>query len=179
MYPIACEEDAECGGTTPACLYGRCVGCVDDFDCPSVGTPRCNPVAHACVAGDASCLGDDTAEPEDDGPAGAPVIAVDYGGLGTVTGAVCDDPPAELAGPQMVRTPAYKLIKNPPRRVRDTTGDYELYDLRRDPKEEHNLVNDPGHTRVVAELKAKLEAWQQAVPPPPKLDDLAASRTTR
>ena len=96
VYPIACEEDTDCGGATPACLFGRCVGCVDDFDCPSLGTPRCNPVAHACVAGDASCLGDDTAEPEDDGPAGAPVIAVDYGGLGTVTGAVCDEPPAEL-----------------------------------------------------------------------------------
>jgi arylsulfatase A-like enzyme len=50
-----------------------------------------------------------------------------------------------------VRTDRYKLIHF------RTLGAWELYDLERDPEEMHNLVDDPAHASLVAELKAELE----------------------
>jgi arylsulfatase A-like enzyme len=65
-------------------------------------------------------------------------------------------------GPKMIRTPQYKLIK--------TGADYELYDMTRDSQEQNNLVNDPGHARVIEELKAKLEAWLKSQSPLPVME---------
>lgn len=51
----------------------------------------------------------------------------------------------------------------------------ELYDLARDPHEQHNLADDPRHARPLAALRAELEAWmkaqgdQQQVPAEPRL----------
>jgi N-sulfoglucosamine sulfohydrolase len=35
----------------------------------------------------------------------------------------------------------------------------ELYDIRKDPYELHNLADDPGYAQVVADLRVKLEKW--------------------
>jgi N-sulfoglucosamine sulfohydrolase len=35
----------------------------------------------------------------------------------------------------------------------------ELFDLENDPWEEHNLINDPAHARLVDHLRGKLDAW--------------------
>jgi N-acetylglucosamine-6-sulfatase len=53
-----------------------------------------------------------------------------------------------------VRTPTHKLIvwKDPAR------GD-ELYDLAADPREAHNLVNDPAAQEVLRDLRKRLRAW--------------------
>lgn len=42
----------------------------------------------------------------------------------------------------------------------------ELYDLQADPHEVHNLAGDPQHAKVLAELQAKLKAWQQRTKDP-------------
>jgi hypothetical protein len=95
VYAIACDDDANCGGLTPACLAGRCVGCVDSFDCTMPQLPRCETAAHTCVDGDLGCTGDDAAEPYDDGPGGAPLLVLDGSGSGEVQGAICDVPSYE------------------------------------------------------------------------------------
>ena len=66
----------------------------------------------------------------------------------------------------MVRTPQYKLIRNARKAQRDG-GEYELYDLTKDPLETNNLASDPGHAAVLKELAAQLEAWQKDNPPTP------------
>ena len=38
---------------------------------------------------------------------------------------------------------------------------HELYDLAADPDEVVNLADDPGHSEVLAELQARLKAWQE------------------
>ena len=41
---------ATCGGDTPVCLQGSCVGCAADSDCNGDATkPICDPTAHTCV----------------------------------------------------------------------------------------------------------------------------------
>jgi arylsulfatase A-like enzyme len=51
-----------------------------------------------------------------------------------------------------VRTPEWKYM----RYVRGTAIE-ELYNLRDDPHESHNLAGDPGHRETLTELRAKLE----------------------
>jgi arylsulfatase A-like enzyme len=46
---------------------------------------------------------------------------------------------------------------NPP----DTTPDWELFDVRHDPREMHNLYHDPKYTRVVAQMKLLLDKLQE------------------
>ncbi|HEV8581718.1 MAG TPA: sulfatase-like hydrolase/transferase [Thermoanaerobaculia bacterium] len=55
-----------------------------------------------------------------------------------------------------VRTPGHKLIvwKDPAR------GD-ELYDLKADPAEAHNLVSDPAAQEVLRDLRSRLLGWMQ------------------
>jgi arylsulfatase A-like enzyme len=67
---------------------------------------------------------------------------------------------------RMVRTPQYKLIQDP------RSGTYELYDLKKDPREEHNLAGDPVHAKVLKDLAAELEAWQKDHPPVPVIAGL-------
>jgi len=43
----------------------------------------------------------------------------------------------------------------------DTTPDWELFDVRHDPREMHNLYHDPKYARVVAEMKALLDKLQK------------------
>lgn len=96
VYAIGCHSDANCGGLTPACLDGRCVECADSFDCTAPQESVCEGAAHTCVAGDTGCTGDDAAEPNDDGPAGAPLLVPDGTGHATRMGAICDVPSYEL-----------------------------------------------------------------------------------
>lgn len=48
---------------------------------------------------------------------------------------------------------AYALMKRPP--------EYELYDLKTDPFEFHNLADDPAHLRQLNELVQQLKDWQK------------------
>ena len=54
--------------------------------------------------------------------------------------------------PEKVRA-AYRMMKKPPL--------YELYDLKVDPFEFKNLVNDPAHTKTLGRLSAALGYWQK------------------
>jgi N-sulfoglucosamine sulfohydrolase len=42
----------------------------------------------------------------------------------------------------------------------------ELYDVRQDPDEVHNLANDPAHAEVLQELRTALQQWRQSVGDP-------------
>jgi uncharacterized sulfatase len=42
----------------------------------------------------------------------------------------------------------------------------ELYDLRKDPDEVHNLANDPAYADVLNELRAELKQWRDSVGDP-------------
>lgn len=52
-----------------------------------------------------------------------------------------------------IRTKRYKLI-----RFYDQVNAWELYDLKNDPKEMHNIYNDVANKKVVANLKSQLKA---------------------
>jgi len=80
-------------------------------------------------------------------------------------------------GSMMIRTARHKLIKNQERDIREGAGDYELYDLVNDPGEDVNLVDDPACVSLVAELKARLQTWQQDCPPPPVIEGVGTTRT--
>lgn len=67
---------------------------------------------------------------------------------------------------RMVRHGQFKLVCEP----RRNKGDYELYDLEKDPGEMHNLIDDPAYAKVVKDLKAELDAWQNDHPPVPVLE---------
>jgi hypothetical protein len=97
VYPSQCTSDTQCGGTTPSCLDGRCVGCSSSFDCTSPAKPVCNTQTHACVPGSSGCTGDDPMPPEngDDGPAGARVLTPDATGHTQTVGHVCNTPSTE------------------------------------------------------------------------------------
>jgi hypothetical protein len=95
VYPVECVDNDGCSGQTPACLAGRCVGCVTSFDCTSPFAPACDELIHTCVQGSAGCAGDDAAEPADDGPAGAPTLTPNGAGVATRSGAICAQPDAE------------------------------------------------------------------------------------
>jgi hypothetical protein len=96
VYAIECDTSDTCDSATPACLDGRCVGCVSSFDCTTPEEPACDTLLHACGGGDATCAGDDAAEPFDDGPHGGRAIAVDAGGNATLTGSICNTPVEEV-----------------------------------------------------------------------------------
>jgi arylsulfatase A-like enzyme len=72
----------------------------------------------------------------------------------------------------MLRTPQYKLIKNSAKEMRHAGGGYELYDLLKDPQEEHDLAQDPAFAKTVEKLADELEAWQKDVPPVPTIPGL-------
>ena len=72
----------------------------------------------------------------------------------------------------MVRTPRYKLIREP-----RGAGGYELYDLSNDPLEMRNLAADPAHAALVKQLAAEMEAWQNDSPPVPVIAGVAPAPT--
>lgn len=78
----------------------------------------------------------------------------------------------EERGSIMIRTPQYKLIKNDPKELRRGGGEYELYDLVKDPKEEHDLAALPAYAKTIEELKGQLDAWHNDVPPVPSVAGL-------
>lgn len=95
VYPEACTTAQQCqDAQTPACFEGQCVQCVTSFECTSAGSPVCG-TTQTCAAGPSSCAGDDAAEPDDDGPAGATSIVVDGAGAAALTGKICSVPRSE------------------------------------------------------------------------------------
>ena len=61
---------------------------------------------------------------------------------------------------RMIRTDRWKLIHYP------QVDRWQLFDLSTDPYETENLVAAPRHAGLVAELRAKLTAWQKEVGDP-------------
>lgn len=55
-----------------------------------------------------------------------------------------------------VRTPAHKLIL-----WKEPTRGEELYDLKADPAEAHNLAADPAAQEVLRDLRSRLQAWMR------------------
>ncbi len=53
---------------------------------------------------------------------------------------------------RMIRTETHKLIRH-------ARGELELYDLKLDPNELHNLADDPGQAETVRELSDALDNW--------------------
>ena len=99
--------------------------------------------------------------------------------VGLVTGT--DTGRAEVAyaerGCKMVRTAQYKLVLNDGHSRRHSAGDCELYDLAADPGETNNVIADPARAGVVADLKARLSAWEQDLPPAPAMAGVEMSPT--
>ena len=78
----------------------------------------------------------------------------------------------------MVRTPQYKLICNERKNARKS-GEYELYNLAKDPLETNNIVADPACEETVKKLAAQLDAWQKDSPPVPVIDGVAPEPKVR
>jgi arylsulfatase A-like enzyme len=79
-----------------------------------------------------------------------------------------NDPDHHVPALYGVRTDRWKLIYyyGRPLGMRgafppDTAPEWELFDMRADPHETHNLYADPGHAAVVRDLKAQLERLQK------------------
>ncbi len=68
-------------------------------------------------------------------------------------------------GTGMVRTADWKLIDN----SHTLRGPLELYDMRHDPLEERNLINDPAREPLVEELKQSLTRWREEKPEPVRI----------
>jgi uncharacterized sulfatase len=62
---------------------------------------------------------------------------------------------------RMIRTDEWKLVRH-----YFVAGADELYHLRDDPGETHNLFNDPGHARTQAGLQKQLLRWQRSIDDP-------------
>jgi hypothetical protein len=90
-----CSDGAGCPIDSPVCFDGHCVECESSFDCPNAEKSTCNTAMHACEPGVSSCTSDDANAPNDDGPAGAPVISLDGTGRGSVNGLICSSPKTE------------------------------------------------------------------------------------
>jgi len=82
-------------------------------------------------------------------------------------------------GSMMIRTARHKLIKNQAKDLRKGGGEYELYDLVKDPGEDANLIDDPACASLAAELKARLEAWQRDCLSLPGIEGLSVVDTGR
>lgn len=65
----------------------------------------------------------------------------------------------------MVRTPRWKFIDN----SQSLSRDFELYDMRNDPKEERNAASDAKHRDLVEDFKRQLTAWRSDKPAPVKI----------
>ena len=61
----------------------------------------------------------------------------------------------ELYPLRMWRTKEFKLIES-------QIGDSELYDLRADPEERTNLIDDPEKSAKLAEMRVALTEWLEA-----------------
>jgi arylsulfatase A-like enzyme len=59
----------------------------------------------------------------------------------------------EFEDTRAIRTADWKYIRRHPR------GPHELYDLKRDPGETENLVEDPAHAETRQQLKARLDEF--------------------
>jgi arylsulfatase A-like enzyme len=57
---------------------------------------------------------------------------------------------------RVVRTPTHKLIV-----WKDPAKGEELYDLKADPAEAHNLIAEPGAQAVLGDLRGRLRAWME------------------
>ncbi|MDQ3364064.1 MAG: hypothetical protein M3680_01355 [Myxococcota bacterium] len=95
VYAEQCTATTGCAAPTPACSEGVCVACLSSFDCTSAAAPRCDVTTRSCTSGIDTCTGDDPAEPADDGPAGARVLAPDGAGVATLAGSLCASPRSE------------------------------------------------------------------------------------
>ncbi len=75
-----------------------------------------------------------------------------------LTGAACSLKTAAFStigkNARSIRTDRYRLIVHP-------QGELELYDYNTDPNEDQNLAQEAGHQKLVAELRAALEAGGQ------------------
>jgi arylsulfatase A-like enzyme len=65
----------------------------------------------------------------------------------------------------MVRDSRYKFIDN----SRGLSGDFELYDMQEDPKEQRNLIAESRHRDRVADYKRQLTEWRAERPAPVKI----------
>ena len=95
VYTEACTASSQCSAGQPVCLNGECVECASEFDCKDSALPRCDTTMSTCIAGVDSCDADGTAEPENDGPAGATTLVLDASGGANVTGLICSTPRTE------------------------------------------------------------------------------------
>ena len=94
-YAQTCGSSAGCTVDAPVCFDGHCVECETSFDCPSAARATCNSATHTCAPGQSACTTDDPNGPADNGPAGAPVVALDSSGRGSVNGLICSSPTTE------------------------------------------------------------------------------------
>jgi arylsulfatase A-like enzyme len=65
----------------------------------------------------------------------------------------------------MIRTPEWKLIDN----SHNLSGTFEMYDMRNDPKEQRNLIDEPKLRDQVVEFRRQLTAWRADRPVPVKI----------
>jgi len=61
----------------------------------------------------------------------------------------------------------WKFIDNSPNL--DGSGPFELFDLRNDPREEHNLAGDPKQSGRIATYQKELTAWRATHPAPVRI----------
>lgn len=91
VYPEMCSSSAQCSSNLPACVAGQCVECETSFDCMSAAKPRCDTVTNTCTDGIDACVGDETSEPANDGPAGATPIVL-TANAAQLSAAICSSP---------------------------------------------------------------------------------------
>ena len=72
--------------------------------------------------------------------------------------------PLSVCRTTMIRTLEYKLVKR-------TSGENELYDLKRDPKELNNLYDDPDFRQLRLELEERMLYWYIRTADTVPLDD--------
>lgn len=69
----------------------------------------------------------------------------------------------------MIRTPQFKFIDN----SRNLGADFELYDMRNDPREQRNLVSEARHRDRIESFKRQLTQWRADKPAPIKITGMA------